>query len=41
LSCQKVLTAAQSREFGVLIVSEQKSAGREMTETQFVIKQLA
>jgi site-specific DNA recombinase len=38
---QQMLAAAQRKAFGVLIVSEQKSIGREAVETGMVIKQLA
>ena len=38
---QKMLAAAKRGEFSVLVVSEQKTIGREMSETAMVVKQLA
>src|SRR5262245_15085609 len=38
---QKMLEAASRREFTHLIVSEQKSIGREIAETMYTVKQLA
>ncbi len=38
---QALLAAAERREFAVVVVSEQKTLGREMTQTQNVIRQLA
>jgi site-specific DNA recombinase len=38
---QRLLALARQRAFEMLVVSEQKSIGRESVETQFTIKQLA
>jgi site-specific DNA recombinase len=38
---QRMLAASRERRYAILIVSEQKSIGREMSETAYVIKQLA